>query len=93
MEVAYTFKRALWGRGLASEVLEFLADLGPKQLALPSLIGVASIGNIASRRVLEKAGFVFERTVNYLGEDVVLYRRRRATPSASTDLHRARESS
>lgn len=93
VEVAYTFRRALWGQGLASEVIEFLADVGLKRLAFPSLVGVASVGNIASRRVLEKSGFAFERTVNYLGEDVVLYRRRRATPSASTDLHRARESS
>jgi hypothetical protein len=42
-------------------------------------LGVASVGNAASRRVLEKAEFVLERQMmTYLGEEVALYRKLRA---------------
>jgi RimJ/RimL family protein N-acetyltransferase len=74
IEVAYTLRRALWGQGLASEIAAALLDIGLSRLRLPSLIGVASIGNVASRRVLEKSGFVFESNAIYQGEDAAVYR-------------------
>jgi RimJ/RimL family protein N-acetyltransferase len=74
IELAYTLKRALWGQGLASEVAVALVDIGLSRLRLPSLIGVASVGNLASRRVLEKSGLAFEGGAIYQGEEVVVYR-------------------
>jgi RimJ/RimL family protein N-acetyltransferase len=77
VDVAYTLKRALWGQGLASEIAEVLTNLGLGQLGLPSLVGVASIENAGSRRVLEKSGFALEQRTIYRGEDVAVYRRMR----------------
>lgn len=74
IEIAYTFKRALWGQGLASEITQALMDLGLVQLALPSLVGLVSVENAASRRVLEKANFTLERSTIYRGEQIVVYR-------------------
>ena len=74
VEVAYTFKRALWGQGLASEIANALTRLGLVQLELPSLVGVVSVQNVASRRVLEKSNYILERSTLYHGDDVVLYR-------------------
>jgi RimJ/RimL family protein N-acetyltransferase len=74
IEVAYALKRALWGQGLASEIAAALVDIGLSRLRLPSLVGVASVGNVASRRVLEKSGFVLEGDAIYEGEEVVVYR-------------------
>jgi len=74
VEIAYTFKRPLWGLGLASEITNALAGIGLMRLALPSLVGLVSVDNGASRRVLEKANFTLERSTIYRGEDVVLYR-------------------
>jgi RimJ/RimL family protein N-acetyltransferase len=74
IEVAYTLKRTLWGRGLASEIAKALTNFGLKQLRLPSLVGVVSVENGASRRVLEKAEFALERSTTYRGEEVVIYR-------------------
>jgi RimJ/RimL family protein N-acetyltransferase len=74
VEIAYTFKRALWGRGLASEIAKALTNFGLTQLRLPSLVGVVSVENGASRRVLEKADFAIERSATYRGEEVVIYR-------------------
>jgi hypothetical protein len=44
------------------------------QLELPSLIGVVSVENTASRHVLEKSDFILERSGIYHGDDVVIYR-------------------
>lgn len=74
VEIAYTFKRDLWGQGLASEIATVLTSLGLTQLALPSLIGLVFVGHGASRRVLEKSNFVLEKSTTHHGEDVVIYR-------------------
>ncbi|SFI28143.1 GNAT family N-acetyltransferase [Bradyrhizobium sp. cf659] len=77
IEIAYTFKRSLWGQGLASETAAALTHIGLSQLALPSLIGLVFVGNAASRRVLEKSNYLLERSTLHHGEDVVIYRTRR----------------
>jgi RimJ/RimL family protein N-acetyltransferase len=74
VEIVYTFKRALWGQGLASEIAQALVTLGLSQLELPALVGVVSVDNAASRRVLEKFGFTLQRSGKYHGDEVVIYR-------------------
>ncbi len=74
VEIAYTFKRSLWGQGLASEITPALTHHGLVHLALPSLVGLVSVENTASRRVLEKSGFALERSTTWRGERIVLYR-------------------
>jgi len=74
VEIAYAFKRSLWGRGLASEITKALTSLGLLRLELPSLVGLVSVENAASRRVLEKSNFTLERSTMYHGEEVVIYR-------------------
>jgi RimJ/RimL family protein N-acetyltransferase len=76
VELVFTLARALWGQGLASEIAQALMQIGLSQLQLRSLIGIASIGNAASRRVLEKSGFAPERSGHYHGDEVVIYRHR-----------------
>ncbi|MDA9411696.1 GNAT family N-acetyltransferase [Bradyrhizobium sp. CCBAU 45384] len=77
IEIAYTFRRELWGQGLASEIATALTDIGLSQLKLPSLIGLVSLEHGVSRRVLEKAGYALEKHTTHRGEDVVIYRIRR----------------
>ena len=74
IEIAYTFKRELWGQGLASEIAATLTEIGLSQLKLPSLIGLVFIEHGASRRVLEKSDYLFEKRTRHHGEDVVIYR-------------------
>jgi RimJ/RimL family protein N-acetyltransferase len=74
VDVAYTFRRAVWGQGLATEITLALVDIGLGQLNLPSLIGFASARNAASLRVLEKSGFGFERRTTFKDDEVVVYR-------------------
>jgi RimJ/RimL family protein N-acetyltransferase len=77
VEIAYAFKREFWGRGLASETATALTDIGLLHHELPSLIGLVYVGNGASRRVLEKANYLLERSTFRHGEDVVIYRSQR----------------
>ena len=74
VEIAYTFKRSLWGQGLATEIAPALTTYGLAQLALPSLVGIVSVENAASRRVLEKSNYTFERDTTWRGQRIVLYR-------------------
>jgi RimJ/RimL family protein N-acetyltransferase len=74
IEIAYTFKRTLWGQGLASEIARALTGIGLSHFKLPSLIGLISAENVASRRVLEKLNYALERRAMHKDEEVVLYR-------------------
>ena len=74
VEIAFAFKCALWGQGLASEITKALMNLGLVQLELPSLVAVVSVENAASRHVLEKSNFTLERSGTYRGDEVVIYR-------------------
>jgi RimJ/RimL family protein N-acetyltransferase len=74
IEIAYALARDAWGRGYAGEMTQALVEHGLKRLALPSLVGVVMIGHVASRRVLERAGFAFEHDVLHAGESCALYR-------------------
>jgi RimJ/RimL family protein N-acetyltransferase len=55
-EVTYWVGRPYWGRGIASRALEQFVELVPDR----PLYGRCAADNIASRRVLEKAGFLVE---------------------------------
>ena len=76
VEVGWTVAPERWGEGLATELgaaaLEVAAELG-----LDDIVAFTLPHNIASRRVMEKLGFVYEKTAPYkVYGDHVLYRRR-----------------
>lgn len=81
VEIAYTLARGLWGRGLASEIADALTRIALVDYKLPSLIGVVAVENGPSRRVLEKARYMLERTARYHDEDVLIYRSPRKPPA------------
>lgn len=72
VELAWSILPALQGGGLATaaakEGLRHAADL-----RLPRVIAVTLVENAASRRVMEKAGLVYERDVIHAGLPHVLY--------------------
>ena len=75
MEVGYFLHPAAWGRGYASELVAACTQIADDTLRLPELIAFAHPDNAASRRVLEKAGFVEQRSVPEM--DRLLFRRTR----------------
>jgi 8-oxo-dGTP diphosphatase len=60
-EVGYWIARRAWNRGYASEAMRRLVRLLFDNFALDYLWASVSPENPASRRVLDKAGFIFER--------------------------------
>jgi ribosomal-protein-alanine N-acetyltransferase len=66
-----------WGEGLATELALASVDAGFGTLGLTELIAYALVDNVASRRVMEKAGFTYEREMQHVGLPHALYRRRR----------------
>lgn len=59
-EIGYIINPDYWGRGIATEVAEKLVFFGFDKLNLHRIYATCAPENIASRKVLEKAGLVFE---------------------------------
>ncbi|MEW4566884.1 GNAT family N-acetyltransferase [Tautonia sp. JC769] len=74
VEIGYAFLHPCWGRGLATELARRCVRLGFETLGLPSLVCFTQPTNLASRRVMEKAGFAFECDTEYADLPHVLYR-------------------
>lgn len=67
IEVGYHLARRHWGRGIATEAARGAIAYGFEVLGLPRIVGVCYPENLASRRVLEKSGLVYERRGQWYG--------------------------
>lgn len=77
-DIGYMLAPRHWGHGYGTELARALVELGLGQLGLRRLAAVVAVENERSRRVLEKAGFVWDG----------LMRRHLRTPGATRDCHR-----
>ena len=73
VDVAYRLMPAYWGQGLATEVALASVRYGFAHLGLKRIIGLAMPGNIASIRVLEKAGMRLSGSVAFWGHQFSKY--------------------
>jgi len=55
--LGFAFAREYWGRGLATEASRAFVRFGLGELGLTRIVATVQAGNLASLRVLEKAGF------------------------------------
>jgi RimJ/RimL family protein N-acetyltransferase len=62
LELGYRLLPAYWGRGYASEGARALVELAFTELRAERVVATTMTVNMASRRVLEKAGLVLVRT-------------------------------
>ena len=72
-EIAYLLAKRYWGQGLATEAAQAGVAFGLEDLNLPRIVGIAHPDNIASQRVLEKAGLQFIERTHYFGMDCFRY--------------------
>ena len=61
VELGYRLRRSAWGRGYATEGSRALVDKGFAELGVARVTASTMVVNVASRRVLEKAGLRFVR--------------------------------
>lgn len=77
IEVTYALAREAWGKGFATEMATASLDVGFRRLSLRDVVAFAEPDNLASRRVMEKVGFRYERDILYDNVRHVLYRMRK----------------
>lgn len=77
VELAYALLSEYWSRGLATEMSRAIVTLGFERLELAEIVGFTLTTNMASRRVLEKSGFTYERELIHAELPHVLFRLRR----------------
>ena len=73
VEVLYALRNDRWGQGFATEAAQASVRFGFEHADLARLIALAVPENIASRRVMEHLGFVYERDAHYFGLDLACY--------------------
>jgi ribosomal-protein-alanine N-acetyltransferase len=66
VEVVYAVRPDAWGRGYATDMAA-LAVEHARQLRLEEVVGLATTGNHASQRVLEKTGMRLQERVQHAG--------------------------
>ncbi|HEX7336647.1 MAG TPA: GNAT family N-acetyltransferase [Gemmatimonadales bacterium] len=84
VEVGYGFMPDYWGRGLATEITLACLEIARDPLGLESVVAITLPSNVASQRVMEKAGLQYQRQITHEGVLHVLFRTPRAGgPSAA----------
>ena len=76
VEAGWAIVPERWGQGLATELAHACVEVAFEQLDLLEIVAFTLPTNIASRRVMEKSGFEYERDIVHAGLPHVLYRRR-----------------
>jgi len=78
VELAYMIRRDRWGEGIATEAATASLEHGLGPLAMQRVIGLAYPENIASHRVMEKAGMTRVGMVTAYGARMIRYEAFRA---------------
>ncbi|MEO1559646.1 MAG: GNAT family N-acetyltransferase [Cyanobacteria bacterium J06632_19] len=73
IEVIYRFDQNYWNQGIATEATKASINYGFESAKLYKIVAIASPKHIASRRVMEKAGLVYEKDAHFYKNDVVYY--------------------
>jgi ribosomal-protein-alanine N-acetyltransferase len=74
VEILYLLSESYWGNGLATESARLSLKYGFEEAELSEIIGLVIEGNIGSKRVLEKLGFVFQDVARYFDVECLRYK-------------------
>jgi [ribosomal protein S5]-alanine N-acetyltransferase len=75
VDLGFAFLPEFWGKGYAHESAAAVLAQARKTLGIRRIVAITKPGNGASRKVLEKLGFAFERPVRLgmAGDELLLY--------------------
>jgi [ribosomal protein S5]-alanine N-acetyltransferase len=76
VEAGWAIVHERWGQGLATELALACVDVAFTRLELLDIVAFTLPTNAASRRVMEKSGFEYERHIVHAAMPHVLYRHR-----------------
>ena len=77
IEIGYRLHPDYWNRGIATEAARKVRDHAFGDLELPRVISLIYPDNVASRRVAEKIGMLFERQTVFKGLPTLVFALRR----------------
>jgi ribosomal-protein-alanine N-acetyltransferase len=72
-DLGYRFAKRYWGNGYATESTAAVINYAFDQLKLPVIYAIADVEHAASRKVLEKSGFLYRNTFIYEGDPHAWY--------------------
>lgn len=81
IEIGWAVLPARWGRGFATELAQASIEAAFESLGLDHVIAYTQPDNLASRRVMEKAGLLYEGDFTHAEMPHVLYRLRAPSPA------------
>ncbi|WP_144875431.1 GNAT family N-acetyltransferase [Hyella patelloides] len=73
VEVLYGLAKTYWGRGITTQAVKASISYGFDVANLDKVIAMALPDNLASRRVMEKAGLEYEKQIHMFNLDVLYY--------------------
>src|SRR5262245_60420783 len=74
VEVLYALRSEFWGNDFATEMARAVVEFAFERLRVTELVAYTLPTNVASRRVMEKCGFEYEKEAVHSGLRHVLYR-------------------
>ncbi len=74
IEIGFFFKPSAWGRGYATEVCRRLLQFAFQDVSLNEVVSSVDEDNVASRKVLQKCGFLDRGRTRSYGKDNPIYR-------------------
>lgn len=72
-DLGYRFFQKHWGKGYATESAEAVMEYGTSVLKISMIVGRAAVENLASIKVLEKAGLKYRAHTVEHGDNIVKY--------------------
>lgn len=88
LEIGYSVIAPEWRNGYATEMAYAIVAIAYSLPHVDEIVCFTWPDNVASRRVMEKAGFRYERDIEHVGHAHVLCRQRRAEFSGRPELQR-----
>jgi len=73
IEIGFLLSKPYWGKGLATESALAGLDYGFNSLGIEEIIGIVHPENVASQKVLEKIGLIYQEQAEYFGMDCYKY--------------------
>lgn len=73
VELGYVFDKSYWRMGIATEAAIATLKYGFREIKLNRIVAIAHPQNIASVRVIQKAGMKYEKNARFYNVDVVYY--------------------
>lgn len=74
LEIGYSLHQKYWGKGIATEMVKALIAYGFGSTNAKGIVAVTALGNMASQRVLEKAGLQRDGNIIRQNEELAYFK-------------------